>query len=184
MAAQQPRTSVHRIDGDDVIRYVNDEWIAFAKANDASGMTAENVIGHSIYDFIAGAETRHVYRLLLARVRSRRVALRVPFRCDSPTKKRCMTLHIRPYGTTGVEFISELRHEETRGPVLLLDPAIPRGEEALRICSWCKRVLACQRWEEIETAIAHLDLMQSAEMPELKHGICPECLAIVQSART
>jgi hypothetical protein len=184
MAAQQPRTSVHRIDGDDVIRYVNDEWVAFAMANGAPDLTAENIVGHSIHDFIAGAETRHVYRMLLARVRSRRLTLRVPFRCDSPTNKRCMTLHMRPHGATGVEFISELRHEEARSPIALLDTDAARCEEIVRICSWCKRVLTGQRWEEIEAAIAARDLMRCTEMPQLKHGMCPECLAIVQNART
>jgi hypothetical protein len=182
--AQQARTSIHRIDGDDVLRYVNDDWVSFATANDAPGLTPENVIGHSMYDFISGAETRHAYRLLLARVRSRRLTLRVPFRCDSPSKKRCMTLHMRPHGTVGVEFISELRHEETRSPIPLLDAAAPRCSVALRICSWCKRVLACQRWEELEAAIADLGLMQCGDMPELKHSICPECSAIVQNARS
>ena len=65
-----------------------------------------------------------------------------------------------------------------------LDHAVPRRDKCVRICSWCKRVLVCQRWEEIEVAIADLDLMRYQEMPELKHGVCPECLAIVQSART
>jgi len=183
MVAQQPRTSIHRIDGDDVIRYVDDQWVAFAVANGAARLTPENVIGHSIYDFIAGAETQQAYRLLLGRVRSRRVALRVPFRCDAPAKKRSMMLHMRPHATTGVEFISELLHEEMREPTRLLDAAVPRRNDSLRICSWCKRVLACQRWEEIEAAITDLDLMAYTEMPQLKHGMCPECLAIVQNAR-
>lgn len=184
MTVPHARRSIHRIDGDDVLRYVDDVWIAFAARNGAPALTAADVLGHSLYDFIAGTETRHVYRLLLGRVRSRRLALRVPFRCDAPDTKRAMTLHIRPHSNTGVEFISELVCEESRKPVALLDASAARSNEVVRVCSWCKRILAGQRWTEIEDAIAELGLMQAKTMPQITHGMCPECLAIVQSVRS
>ncbi len=63
-----------------------------------------------------------------------------------------------------------------RDPVLFLDPDVERGEPFLTICSWCMKVrLSNQGWVELEEVVNALDLLGSAVVPSLTHGICLEC---------
>lgn len=184
MSYPQFHDLVHRIDGDDGIRYVDDALVAFALANGASKLTREGVLGHSLFDFIGGSEASHITALLLARVRTG-VALDVPVRCDSPTTRRFIALSMKPLNPTGIEFRSHIVRAETRDPVDLLDDSIERSDVFVRICSWCKRVFVDgQGWVEIEIAVVSLGLFESAPLPQLTHGICEDCLAVVQGSRT
>jgi hypothetical protein len=184
MPEGEPRTIVHRVDGDDVLRYVDDAWVEFALENDAPKLTRERVLGRSLYDFIQGSDVRHVTALLLGRVRSHQTTVNVPVRCDSPTMRRFIDLALVPMHAVTVEFRSRIEREETRDAVELLDETIDRSEEFVRICSWCKRVLVEDRgWQEIEVAVEALDLFDATPLPQLTHGICETCLASLQSAR-
>ena len=135
------RTIVHRIDGDDVLQYVDDGWVEFAQENEAPKLMRELVLGRSLYDFIQGVDIRHVTALLLGRVRSDEATVKVPVRCDSPTKRRFIELTLVPVRAAGIEFRSRIEREESRDAVALLDEHADRSEDFVRICSWCKRVL-------------------------------------------
>jgi hypothetical protein len=57
-----------------------------------------------------------------------------------------------------------------------LNPDAPRDEsDFLPMCAWCDRFLVEGEWVEVEEAAKRLKLFRRSRMPELDHGICPEC---------
>jgi len=76
---------VYVIDKNDNFAEISDNWKEFASEN--YGLNIRNpkdVIGHSLYEFIAGEETKYIYRLILDRVRSKQKMVSFSFRCDAP----------------------------------------------------------------------------------------------------
>jgi len=167
---------VYHIDARDVIRFVSPEWVGFARENNAEHLTPQATIGASLWHFIAGEETRDLYRLLLQKVRSEQQVITFPFRCDSPTCRRFMQLVLSPLPDDGIELCGAMLRIEARDRVALLEPSRRPSDQWLTICSWCKRVFvtACG-WLEIEEAVAHLELFGSLELPNLTGGVCRDC---------
>lgn len=177
---------VHRIDADGRICYVSADWLAFAVENDYP-TTAEAQLGRPLFSAIVDAETRHLYALLIERVRASRRTLRFGYRCDSPDQRRWMRMHMR-YLTDSdeVEFASRLLRAQARPRVRLLErhPEQPRSHRVLSMCSWCKAVLAEQAWVEVEQAVMQLRLFAMEAMPRISHGICPDCSQRLSSPET
>jgi hypothetical protein len=59
---------VHRIDADDVIVFVDEEWRALARENGAPALP--EAVGRPLWESIAGVDVRDVYRSMLDRVRA------------------------------------------------------------------------------------------------------------------
>ena len=170
------RTSVYRVDMEDHIVFVNDAWRHFAEENCAEGLCDSSILGRSLWEFISDPETRGIYQMLFHRVRQYGSVLQLPFRCDAPDERRHMRLTLTRGQDNGIELsVSTLRHEP-RPAVSLLDPAVPRAEQLLHICSWCKRVEVEGQWLEVEDAVSALQLFEHAPVPGLSHGICHYCL--------
>ncbi|MGA7828510.1 MAG: hypothetical protein WCA04_12655 [Geobacteraceae bacterium] len=167
------------IDGADRIICVSGNWLAFAQRNEAAeSCHPDRVINRSIWDFVDGIETTHLYELILEKVRSTDRSVRVPFRCDAPGTRRYLELLITPVQRDFVEFVSALLYEEPRDHVELLASGVPRSEEFIRICSMCKKVeLSKNSWVEIEEAIEALRLFDKTTLPQITHGLCHECFA-------
>lgn len=169
---------VYVIDDGDRITSVSGSWDLFAAHNDG-GARATDVVGQPLWDFVAHDTTRHVYRDLIARVRSgRRVAF--SYRCDSPTLRRFMRMTISP-GTDGaVTFESEVMRSEARdAPAVTISPDVQTGD-LLRVCGWCKRVAVTDtEWVEVELAVERLGLMADHSPVGVTHGMCPECFTRV-----
>ena len=85
---------VHRIDRDDVIVFLDDEWKGFARENGAAGLA--DIAGRSLWDFVVGADVRDVYRQMLDRVREDGGSIGFPFRCDAPALRRFLEMEIVP----------------------------------------------------------------------------------------
>ena len=170
------REFVHRIDAQDSIDYLNDAWLAFARESGSHGLTAENLFGRKIWDFIADFETREIYSAIVHRVRETGGEVRIPFRCDDARVRRFMETSIRALPGKAVEFRNRILREEFRAPVPLLDHSRPRSGAVLKMCAWCKRVLVSGKWLEVEEGAASLDLFDSPKLPTLSHGICPPCM--------
>lgn len=166
----------YRVDSDDRIRFVSAEWLAFAQDNAAPTLGPDAVLGQSLWKFVAGRETQHLYRLLFAAARREERILTVPFRCDSPSTRRFMELEIAPLADAALSISASLLREESRSPVELLDPRAPRSDDFVVICSWCKRVLVPpDEWAEVEAAIRGLGLFEATRLPSLTHGLCGAC---------
>jgi len=167
---------LYRIDSEDRIVWVNADWVAFAEENHAPELTREAVKGRSLFDFISGAETRQLYRVVMERVRASGQTAVLPFRCDGPAVKRLMELAIRLGPNGGIEFASHMIRTEQRRRVPLLDASFRRSREWLHLCSWCKRVqVESGEWVEPEEAVRRLGLFLQPELPRTSHGICLEC---------
>lgn len=173
----------YRISSQDTILEVNETWTDFAVENDAPDLRASQVLGQPLWRFISGAETRHLYELLLSRVRQTHGTLVLPFRCDAPTTRRFMEMEMTALPDGEIEFVTWLVRAEPRDAVSLLSPAYAHGRTFLTICSWCKRVrLAETAWLEVEDAVARLGLFQLEALPQLTHGACQACYdAVMQT---
>jgi hypothetical protein len=167
---------VYRIDSDKRIVYTNPAWTDFALDNDAEDLLPEKLLGNYIWDYISCPQTSHVYEEIVSKVVTGKRAVRFPFRCDSPSARRYLEMTVAP-GPEGVcEFTSTVLREESREPAPLLDESAQRGEEYLRMCSWCKKIaLSEDRWAEVEDAVRALDLFARKHLPKITHGMCSAC---------
>ncbi|MCL4301123.1 MAG: hypothetical protein KJ077_35655 [Anaerolineae bacterium] len=168
-------TFIHTVDRNDLIIDVNANWLRFARENDAPHLTRQAVIGCSLWDFIAGLETRHIYRLLMRKVRQDQRRIVFTYRCDSSTLHRYMQMEIVPAADQALEFKNYLLREESRDRVRLLDPTAERNHELLRMCSWCNRMRCDETWLSVEEAVNYLGLFGAPQFPQITHGICPDC---------
>jgi hypothetical protein len=163
------------IDANDRVVRVNDEWAKFAAENDGGPVvSAAGIVGQTLWSFIDDPTLCNLYRemVLLAR---KGQPISFGFRCDAPCFRRIFQMRIS--GGTGeeVEFASTLESEEARDAVSLLDNRQPRDERFIRMCSWCQRVRANDRWVSVEAAVSELGLMSGPTVPAITHGICEDC---------
>lgn len=169
---------VYELNGDDRISAVGDDWAEFAAANDAPELTPGNVLGKSIYDFIAGPEVKELYRMLLRRVREIDEPLMYPFRCDGPAVRRHMTMHIRARAHRFVDITCITNRVEPRDPVPLLDRNARRTRLPVPLCSSCNRVrLGISQWAEADEAVRQLQWFDLDDQPALTHTVCDRCLS-------
>ncbi|CAN5890525.1 hypothetical protein BH24GEM1_BH24GEM1_13150 [soil metagenome] len=176
---------LYHLNADDEITSVNEEWLAFAQANDEDACLPPQVLGRSLWEFIDDLETQHIYRQLHGRVRTRGKPVQVSFRCDAPERRRLLELRISAGAEQGLIYrVRTVRHQD-RQPVPLLDPHLPRSERFVTMCGWCKRVAAPERgWLEVEDAVSALSLFAEPRPPQLTHGICDGCSRSLQQALT
>ncbi len=175
MPDPQRATYRYSIDADDAVSSVGPSWLDFAAENAAPELTRESVLGRPLWDFIAGAQTRHLYETLFERVRAGG-RLSVPFRCDSPDVFRFMRLHLAALPGGGIDFLSVLLRSQGRPRTSLLDSIIPRADYSFDMCSLCKRIFAFGEWLEPEHAIARLGLFDVPSPPGIEYEVCDRCL--------
>ena len=165
----------YSIGNDDIIDWVSEGWARFAARNDAPELSADAVIGKPIWQFISGIETRELYKLLLARVRTVCVPVEFEFRCDSPTAKRFMKMVVTPDQQRVVLSTELVRLEPTiENP--LLRRTVRAGRDLVKVCSWCKKLwIDDDQWEEAEVALGILGPFRQDAMPVISHGMCEPC---------
>jgi hypothetical protein len=169
------------IDDADKIVHVNEDWLAFAGENSAPQLTASLVLDQPIWRFITGQETIYLYQQIFRRVRAGKTPVKFPFRCDSPDRRRFMTMKLSRLSGKAIQFKAQILRQELRQPIEILDASRDRTEEFLKICSWCKIInIPGRGWGEVEEAIAALDLFGHASMPQMTHTICDSCYNLVK----
>lgn len=167
------------VDAHDRIIRVGPAWDAFALDNDGGDAVSGNLLGRPLMHFLTGDAVRYLYRSLFVRVRRTGCTISLPFRCDSPVLRRYMTMHLVPCRRDGIELRSQVLGVEPRDEVRFLDRHQPRSEEYLQVCSWCRKVRLDKGWVEVEEAIAALHLFEAPELPNVSHGVCPNCFDVV-----
>jgi hypothetical protein len=155
------------IGADDIITAVGGEWQIFALENAAPSLV--DVTGCSLWGFVSGLPTRQAYRELLVRVRGGH-EVRFPFRCDGPEIIREMAMLMRPLAGGAVRFESFLLATKPRVVGETMPPM-----EALRICSWCKRVESANGWRYPDFAAEAFAPFDVHETPAVSFGVCPAC---------
>lgn len=174
------------IDRDGNIEAVGAGWARFAEANQGQGLLPPGILGRRLLDHFDGVEVRTVLVELFRRVRERGGPVTIPFRCDSPSELRELSLTISPRPDGGLDFESRTRAVVTRAvPALLLDPGVERSVRLVTVCAWCKRVEvpggeeigaahARGSWLDLDEALGLLPILD-VPVPRVTHGICPPC---------
>ena len=182
MVSPQGLRYQYRVDKHDRITWVNSWWLAFARENGAVRLSEPEVIGRSLWEFIADDETCNLYKNLHARLRGDDEVVVIPCRCDSPTIRRQMHLII-----TGNSSDKSLLYEggivqaETHKYLSVLDPLSPRTTPSLWMCSCCKHVLLePQGWLELEEISERLQLDRRRRLPHCRHTLCPRCRKLLK----
>ncbi|MEO7272449.1 MAG: hypothetical protein ABIX28_00805 [Vicinamibacterales bacterium] len=175
----QPVT--YRIDREDRLIEVCENWRAFALENGGPMPHVDPLLGHTLWNFIADPATVHLYQLMVARIRGGGAAVRFQFRCDSPERRRLMSMEMFGEEEGSVTFRATPIYEEARSRVPA--PARLAGAPLLPVCGWCSRFrLADDEWVEPEAAVAALGIFQSSSVPEVTHGMCPDCYVAIMKA--
>lgn len=172
---ENERVYVYRVDENNRIEWVNSDWIQFARENGANALSAKAVIGQPLFRYVEGHETQHLYQLIMERVRQTQRSTVVPFRCDGPAVRRFMELEIAPSRGGSLQFSGRVVREEKRLEAPLIDVTVARSDEHLVICSWCKQVDVSGVWMEVEQAVERMGLFNLNSLPQITHGLCPEC---------
>lgn len=174
------RVFVYRIDSQNRITFLNQDWLEFARDNQAPELSPSAVLGHDLSEYIADWETRHLYDIIYQRVRQSGKTIHLPFRCDSPEQRRFFQMSIAALPGGGLEFSVRVIRIEPRQRIALLDPSTRHAWDRVVICSWCKRIeILANQWVDLETVIDREDLF-SPTPPSLTHDVCPDCLASIQ----
>jgi hypothetical protein len=186
--ANGPPDVTWSIDRDGRIETVGDGWDRFAEANAGQGLLPPGILGRGLDEFFAGVEVRALLGELFRRVRQRGESLTIPFRCDSPSELRQLSLTIDPRSDGGLDFLSRTQAVVPRSvPALVLDGSATRSLLLLSLCAWCKRVevpdwtgldaaLEPGSWLELDEAMSRLPILDPP-VPRITHGICPTCRA-------
>ena len=172
----------YQIDNKNRIVNLSDEWEILAKGHNALHLTKQALIDKNFFDYISGIECQEIYNMLITRSRKNNTDLNFQMRCDSPDKRRLMSMHIIPLKLGGIEFRSWLENEQAREPVLFLDLKADRSEKFITVCSWCNRVMYDEdNWLEVEQAITKMDMFNDILFPQISHGMCPSCYVNVRN---
>jgi len=167
----------YTIDAKDIIVRTCPEWDALVDQFEELGPRSEDILGTSFLDHMGSPDLRQIYRELVARTRMTGKTLRIPFRCDTPTRRRFMSVTLRCAAEhRGIEILSTVVRQENRSYQALLDLRQRRNSFLIRVCGWCKRFRTPAGWVEIEQAILRLGLADKPDVPALSHGVCPECM--------
>jgi len=173
-------TFSYTIDNEDKIVRVCDNWVQFAQENEAAETLLPRVIENKpIWKFIEGDEAKMIYESIFKTIRTHNKSVALPFRCDSPDKRRYLKLVITPVQHDHIEFVSHLLREEDRDAVEILKADFSRSNEFVVMCCMCKKIkLPPDIWVEVEEAVEELKLFELIELPQINHSICPECTEI------
>ena len=177
----KPERFEYVIDANDVIVEINEAWTAFAEENDGEGL-GRTVVGTWLWQHLAGLEVKHLFRVLLEKVRENQEPVQVPFRCDAPELRRSMMLELTPLEGHSVRFSSWILEEEERPPVELLraNREVIQDSERVRMCAWCKRIGAgVGDWRDLEDALLEIELFQHDPLPRVIHAVCPDCQSMM-----
>ncbi len=170
------QVTVYTVDKSDRITSVNSTWNDFADKNDAKELTTDELIGTSIWDYIEGDETKHLYKHCFEKVRQLEKGIRIPSRCDSPEFRRFMNIEITPADEGDLEINCEIYHEEKRDQNIKFDRETIQDKNSLGMCSICNRVhITAGGWVEIEEALSKLNLLSEYWLPSIKPTVCEEC---------
>lgn len=175
----QPRGAMitYTLDLDNKLVDVGGDWETFARENQGESLTRDKVLGAPLFRFVSGPEVVMLYKALFAKVRSQQQPLSFAFRCDSPTCRRRMKIHIEPRPHLGLSVRTELLEEEGREEISLLRPDFPRTDELIQICCICSDVRSeGDTWIPIEEESARRRLLEGNAVPRISHGFCPRCL--------
>lgn len=166
----------YRVNSLDEITWVDTAWMAFAQENGAPALAGDNILGQSLWKYLADRSTRSFYKKVHQRVRSSGQTLTLPVRCDSPNLKRHMQLSIASEDAGTLHYQSTILRVQLQPHLALLDTSAKRSADRMTICSCCQKLLIePSGWVEIEEVASKLHLYESKTAPNLFYAVCPNC---------
>jgi len=164
----------YKIDKDNNIIFVNEEWDRFALSNFGEEIISEKILGKNLLDFIENISVKQIYLDIINQARKGNV-ITIDFRCDAPTCRRLLQMTIRPEKNNVVTFFSKAKEILSWDYINILDSKAIRSIELIPMCSWCKKIKMDSEWEELEQAIKKYGLLTQKQVPSLTHTICEDC---------
>ncbi|MEO3429455.1 hypothetical protein AAFN88_11390 [Pelagibius sp. CAU 1746] len=163
---------IYCIDRQDLISEVSDAWPRFAEENGGVPDPAA-VLGRSLWDFIVDEGNRSLYRCIIHEVRHKAESITIPFRCDSPTVERHMTMTVAPGSLGEIVFVTALQYAFDRRPLPVGGPA----EEARTIveCESCHRLWAGRGWQNCWEVIRQGDIEIDDRPIKVLRTRCSNC---------
>ena len=161
-------------------------WSLFAIDNGAPELTADAVVGRSLFAAIQGDDVQTAYhRMHIAVASGRRVQSIFEYRCDSPIAERHMRMSISGVSNTGqvlaVLYQSQIIEERIRTPLPLFEwreRRMPEHAPVVAVCAFCQRV----QWPVGDAAgrrrwIAAADYYRRGGPDDaaVQSGVCPRC---------
>ncbi len=167
----QPVYTYH-IDENDVIFYINEEYIKFAVENDGERLVKES-LGKPIWNFITNGLVKKLYQELIAAIRKTKESVKISFRCDSRDRMRFMQMEVFPHIENGVAFHNILMSEKFKADGYTPDIIAILGEAGYPMCSHCKKIKIDDNWFELEDALKG-KLLQNKNL-KAHYSICKYC---------
>ena len=172
----------YTLDAQDIITSVNPAFQTFAEENNAP-FSASDVLGRSIFKSVTGHSTRTLYEAIYRFVRESGVELQIPYRCDSPTHRRHMSMVISRAQANTLEVRNEQVEcvEKTYPSVGVRHVASDAGRgivRVARICSICNHLsLRDGEWLELDIAVETYRSYFDVENPYAVSMPCERCIA-------
>lgn len=164
-----------RINSDDRIIFINDDWSKANALNNSCGILAGKTLHQNFWDFFDDIGMEYLYRKLLFRVR-RGHKIKFNLRCDYADSTKLLELHITLQNRNEVLFEVRVTGKDFHTPQNNSDESSAQTEELLVVCSWCDRInIKNNNWQEIEQAVNTLKLFESQNLPLISHGMCSDC---------
>ncbi len=172
MAEHAPDTTVHRIDADWIICYVDEAFRKFAVAAGVPDLP-DRALGTPILDHITGDTTKEWYRSLFLHV-IRHGSASFDCRCDTPTIQRHQRMFARRLANQGIEMQTMTLWTAPCPRADVFDPSIPRSRERVQMCSLCLRVPTVIGWLAVDEAAHILQVFQGPLPPAIEYTICSD----------
>lgn len=168
---------VYIIDAADRVIHLDEDWVKCARETGREDLAPGRILGRSIWSFLHGIETVHLYRLLVRRVRrGAQIEFRLVVKVGGDVQLRRMKMQAIGGGESVVfeSSLIDVSESEATPPLSSGDGESP--EALLIVCSWCDRLkLPDETWVEVEQAVSRLGLFERETPPKLTHGVCEDC---------
>jgi hypothetical protein len=168
---------VYIIDAADRVIHLDEDWVKCAGEIGREDLAPGRILGRSIWSFLQGIETVHLYRLLVRRARRGvHIEFRLVVKADGETQLRRMKMQAIGGGESIVFESSPIEAAELESTPLLSSGDTEAPGALLIVCSWCDRLkLPDETWVEVEQAVSRLGLFERETLPKLTHGVCEDC---------
>ena len=166
--------TIYWIDEKDVIFRVSGPWDDFALENNGERACSEFVLGKPIWSFIFGETTKTWLNAIIGLVRIKQDIIERPYRCDSPSLKRYMSMRLYPESANAIMVEHELLFTESiRPPLYFVHSGIPSSNHAIR-CAFCNKIRIENGWYEPEEAVERFNLETDVFL-NFEDIVCREC---------
>lgn len=164
----------YKIDKDNIIIEIFDDWITAAKVGQASDLINVNsVLGTKLLSYILGDSTRMYYDAIFQKCRLLNEEHKIEYRCDSPTHKRTMEMQIIPNEDKNIDIYNFLIKEEPfKNAIYVHENTTSNIRNPIVRCSVCNHLKLKTNGEWMPPE----HLVQKEELNFIViHSVCPQC---------